>query len=220
MWGLALSLSVNDAVINRIPLDLKSYNGSVMNYVLEELRFLPNRTYWEQHREIVYSFQSDQCQGDYVQLCASFGTPSHDKIAEIFYFCICYVIPTMIMVFCYGEILRILLKRKIVIGSVDSEVSRTARRRQAVKNRHIMIIAALVSTYVALLGPHQMYSLYLRFHRKIDLSSNWIVYVLKLLTYLCTILNPIIYMFSTVITSRSSRSPSNVYSLSLISQKN
>lgn len=215
VWSLALLISVHEAVITRLPLEYSEYkdgNASLTKYIKEELKFLANHSLWERNRTVIVALHfPEKCSGFmHPKACTSFASPLHFQIAEIAHFLLLYGIPASIMIFCYGFILRKLLNRKIVIGSVHSAISRTARRIEASKRRHILIISIIVSVHVILWGAYYVYKLVIHVsfaEKDIDFDrARWLV-SLKYFTYMTLIANPSLYMISSGIGRPASCKP-------------
>lgn len=199
VWLLALTISVHDGVFTRIPLEyeegLKKYNYSVFNYERNELRFLPNQSVWKNEKRQVYQLDENLVPIT-VKACKMMVTETHYNAIQVVYFVIGYLLPSIIMIICYGLILRKLFTRRIM-AQLEGVVSQTARRLEAARRRHTIIIILLVAVYICLWGPYLIYKLQLTFKVPESLLDTIeIINVLKFLTYICTIMNPLIYMMS------------------------
>ena len=198
VWVLALTISIHDGMFTRIPMEyeagVKEYN-SEFEYQRKELSFLPNKTVWEKEKRQVYQVDENLIPVT-VKACKIMVSDMHYKTLQVVYFVVCYLLPSLIMVVCYGLILRKLFTRRLMT-QLKRVVSRTAKRLEATRRRHTINIILLVGVYIALWGPYLTYKLFLTFKTTKDiLDAVAVLNVLKFLTYICTTMNPLIYMMS------------------------
>lgn len=199
VWILSLTLSIHDAMFTRTPYDyaegMEHYNNTYEDYFFREITFLPNRTVWESENRLVYGINSDLVPIT-IDRCGLFVSTEHYKALQVTYFIVCYILPSMTMIICYGFILRKLFTRRIM-AQLEGVVSRTAKRLEATRKRHTAIIIILVSIYIALWGPYLTYKLYGTFlFLQDDLAKLLTLKQFKFFTNICLIMNPLIYMLS------------------------
>ena len=184
VWVLALTISIHDGMFTRIPMEyeagVKEYN-SEFEYQRKELSFLPNKTVWEKEKRQVYQVDENLIPVT-VKACKIMVSDMHYKTLQVVYFVVCYLLPSLIMVVCYGLILRKLFTRRLMT-QLKRVVSRTAKRLEATRRRHTINIILLVGVYIALWGPYLTYKLFLTFKTTKDiLDAVAALNVLKFLT--------------------------------------
>jgi len=151
--------------------------------------FLPNRSVWYEEGRLVYSYDAD-CTPTVVNLCSASETQTQQKISHTIIFIIGYILPSVIMMICYSQVITVVCKRLPIGGNSNRA-----------KLRHTIVLILLVTTYVTLWGPFLVYTLRLVFSDFTPLPDLFIN-GLKLASYSTTVFNPLVYFLSSDIWAR------------------